>query len=318
MTSLTNIEGHTPSVEDADDRSRPLVSVGVPVRNGGKLLEHALQTVIAQTHDNLEIIISDNCSTDETPRICRRFGERDSRIRYVRQETLLTAFQNFEFLVRESTGEYFLWVAHDDLRSENYVATLLAKLVERPDAVLAFGDLRLGNPEAGWRPCPEFDFSNDDLSVLRRLKKTANRTCYHFYGLWRAGVLKSLKLYNTYFWPDLPVLMAACGFGTFVHAPGASFCYYEVHKTNEQRIRQDYGKSKKRFLIARVTLATFWIQVRVGRPLLAAPSAWYVFSARFRSWLNIEVRGFFYRISPEPVRRAWRKLKQAVTQASTP
>jgi glycosyltransferase involved in cell wall biosynthesis len=50
------------------------VVVGVPVRDGGALLELALKTLTGQTHSNLEIIISDNASTDRTPEICEQFA----------------------------------------------------------------------------------------------------------------------------------------------------------------------------------------------------------------------------------------------------
>src|SRR5262249_51877158 len=71
---LRRIEESAPAMKGADD---VLVSVGVPVYNGAAELRRALDTLVAQTHRNLEIVISDNASTDATPEICREFAKRD-------------------------------------------------------------------------------------------------------------------------------------------------------------------------------------------------------------------------------------------------
>lgn len=288
------------------------MTVGVPVRNGGGLLEAALESVVRQTWSPLEIIISDNGSTDGTAEICQRFAAADSRIRYHRQERFLSAFENFEFVLRQARGEYFLWAAHDDLRSENFVEVLVAGLERSPDAVLAFSDLLVGTPEQGWRPATGFRCDNTSPSVLRRLSVTANRQCYHIYGVWRTAAIRRSAFRNSFFWPDLPVMMGASALGTFVSVPGATFSYYEVPKTNEDRLKSDSNVRRKRFLILRVTWQTFRNLCTVGHAGLAPIAAWFVFSRRVRAWLDIDVRGWCYRHSPAWVRSGWRRLKAGV------
>ena len=73
----------------------PLVSIGVPVYNGERLLGRTLESLLAQTYTHLEIIISDNASTDSTPAIAREFADRDPRVRYVRNETNIGAIPTF-------------------------------------------------------------------------------------------------------------------------------------------------------------------------------------------------------------------------------
>ncbi|NNE33800.1 MAG: glycosyltransferase family 2 protein, partial [Rhodothermales bacterium] len=63
----------------------PKISVGVPVYNGENYLEEAVNSVLAQTFPDFEVIISDNASDDRTEEICRGFEARDSRIRYIRR-----------------------------------------------------------------------------------------------------------------------------------------------------------------------------------------------------------------------------------------
>ena len=66
---------------------KPRVSIAVPVYNGENYLEYALETALAQTYADFEIVISDNASTDGTEEICRRFVERDSRVALLPQRS---------------------------------------------------------------------------------------------------------------------------------------------------------------------------------------------------------------------------------------
>jgi GT2 family glycosyltransferase len=116
--------------------AEPLVSLGVPVYNGELHLEAAIRALQEQTWRRLEILISDNASTDATEAICRRLAAADPRIRYVRQPANLGAARNFDFVAREARGELFAWCAHDDLRLPDYVAACAAELERRPEAVL--------------------------------------------------------------------------------------------------------------------------------------------------------------------------------------
>ncbi len=117
---------------------QPLVSIGLPVLNGARLLEGALHSLLTQDYEPLELIISDNASTDSTPDICRRWAERDSRIQYFRQERTVDPVTNFNSTLHRARGEYFMWAAHDDLWEPEFIPTLAALLQTHADAVLAF------------------------------------------------------------------------------------------------------------------------------------------------------------------------------------
>lgn len=92
----------------------PKVSIGMPVYNGEKYIREALDSLLAQTFTDFELIISDNASTDGTEAICREYVARDLRIRYVRQSENRGAAANFQFVLDESRGDYFMWAAADD------------------------------------------------------------------------------------------------------------------------------------------------------------------------------------------------------------
>lgn len=91
-----------------------LVSIGLPVYNGSKFLRRALDSLLGQTYHNIELIISDNASTDDTGFICEEYAANDTRIHYIRQKANIGGLNNFNFVLSLARGEYFMWAAHDD------------------------------------------------------------------------------------------------------------------------------------------------------------------------------------------------------------
>ena len=94
----------------------PLVSIGVPVFNGEDDLPQAVESLLAQSYSNLEIIVSDNASTDRTQQIALELVAHDSRVRYHRLERNIGPIRNFDRLRYLATGEYFMWNGVDDIR----------------------------------------------------------------------------------------------------------------------------------------------------------------------------------------------------------
>ena len=115
-----------------------LITIGVPVYNGERYLEEALRSIVAQASVDLEVIISDNASTDRTPELCNSFAALDRRIQYVRNESNLGAAANYNRVVHLARGEYFKWSAHDDVLAPTFVRDCLAELEGDSGAVLSF------------------------------------------------------------------------------------------------------------------------------------------------------------------------------------
>ena len=97
------------------------VSIGVPVYNGETYLPQALDSLLAQTYPDVEIVISDNASTDATENICRDYANRDDRIRYYREDVNRGLSWNFNRVFELSRGEYFKWAAADDICVPEFV-----------------------------------------------------------------------------------------------------------------------------------------------------------------------------------------------------
>jgi glycosyltransferase involved in cell wall biosynthesis len=93
----------------------------MPVFNGEKYLEEAVDSILAQTYQDFELIISDNASTDKTQKICQDYTDRDSRISYYRNEKNLGAPKNYNRVFKLSSGKYFKWAAYDDVLAPEYL-----------------------------------------------------------------------------------------------------------------------------------------------------------------------------------------------------
>ena len=125
----------------------PLVSVGIPTYNRPEGLRRTLECIVGQTYSNLEIIVSDNGSTD--PRVAivaGQFQVRDSRIRYVRQPVNLGPTENFRFVLHEAIGDYFMWAADDDGWESEFIERLAALLEDDPETGVAFCDFDARDP----------------------------------------------------------------------------------------------------------------------------------------------------------------------------
>lgn len=109
----------------------------MPVYNGEKYLQNAINSVLSQTFGDFELFISDNASTDRTQDICRAAMAADPRVRYSRSDINRGAAVNFtRALELSSPAEFFKWLPHDDTIAPDYLAKCVAALDAAPDASL--------------------------------------------------------------------------------------------------------------------------------------------------------------------------------------
>jgi glycosyltransferase involved in cell wall biosynthesis len=109
----------------------------MPVWNGEAFIREGIDSILAQTFRDFELIISDNASTDSTQAICEEYSARDPRIRYVRADRNLGLQANFALVLELATAPYFMWAAHDDLWDVTYVSRMVDVLDERQAVVIA-------------------------------------------------------------------------------------------------------------------------------------------------------------------------------------
>ena len=116
----------------------PRVSIGLTVFNGERYLEESLQSLLAQTFEDFELIISDNASSDGTQKIALAYAATDHRVRYIRNRVNIGVGGNFNQVFRLSSGEFFKWAAYDDLCGHDFLLRCVEVLDRDPGVVLAY------------------------------------------------------------------------------------------------------------------------------------------------------------------------------------
>lgn len=117
----------------------PRVTIGVPVYNGARYIEDSLNSLIAQDYDSMEIVVSDNASTDDTADVVLAASAKDPRIRLVRQSTNRGGVWNVNHLIDLANGEFFKWAYYDDLCAPTFVSSCVEALDDAgPGAVLSY------------------------------------------------------------------------------------------------------------------------------------------------------------------------------------
>lgn len=130
-------------------RTSPLVSIGVPVYNGVPYLAQALRSLQAQTYPDIEIVISDNASTDETEALCRELAANDLRIRYERSPRNRGLVWNHRNVLAMARGEYFMFAPYDDYFAPSYVEACVMALEREPRHSYVFAETVLVDAAGG-------------------------------------------------------------------------------------------------------------------------------------------------------------------------
>ena len=178
----------------------PLVSIALPVYNGEKWLEQAINTLIKQSYENVEIIIVDDCSSDDSQKICTTYASRYSQITFIENETNLGVQGNFLKILHLCSGKYITYASQDDYWDENFISSLVEKLESNNSAVLAGSAIQLldGNDQkyrevhfnGKWNP-EQLSTNNLIISLMFPLnygKWVKNNLFFH--GVIRTDILK--------------------------------------------------------------------------------------------------------------------------------
>lgn len=190
--------------------STPRVSIGLPVYNGENYIKEALDSILAQTYTDFELIISDNASTDGTQEICEAYAAKDPRVRYHRNEQNLGGAGNFNHVVELSRGEFFRVAHHDDILEPECVETCVELLDQEPDVILCYTDATMidehGKP---FEPTRSRDYHLRSEKPHERFEKYLNQFYpvggginFHF-GVMRRDVLLKTALMGNYAAGDL-------------------------------------------------------------------------------------------------------------------
>lgn len=202
---------------------QPRVSIGLPVRNGEKHLPAALDSLLGQTFQDFELVISDNASTDGTGEICAAYAARDPRIRYSHVPRNVGAATNFNRVFGLCKGEYFKWAAHDDLHAPTFLERCLEALDADPAAALAFGRRRFIREDDGSPESQRQTESYHHLSFARLTRLPGNCFSTFTFGLGRRTAWERTRLRGSFPASELVLAAEMCLAGRFVEVPEELF-----------------------------------------------------------------------------------------------
>ena len=214
------------------------VSVGIPTYNRCDKLKKAVASVLEQDYPNIQLIVSDNNSSDETEEYCRALEKEHNNFVYLRQEDNHGAIQNFQAVFDASDGEYFLWLGDDDRIDSNYISLCIQELEADPKLSLVYGRVKYYRNN-------QLSYEGKSFDLLQRLNWLRIFIFYArvsengmFFGLFRSEQLRGLPL-RPRIGCDWFLLSAILTFGSarfiegsFIHRDlgGASESFEEISK----------------------------------------------------------------------------------------
>jgi glycosyltransferase involved in cell wall biosynthesis len=211
----------------------PRVSLGLPVYNGENYLREAIESLLAQTYRDFELIICDNASTDSTEAICRGYAEREPRIRYHRNEKNVGAAENFNLSFRLSSGPYFKWAAHDDLCLPQFLEEAVRVLDGDESVVLCYSRSGLIDRENKLLEVYDAKLQVDTDDPCQRLRSVLlhGQRCYEVFGLIRRSALERTNLMGNHSGGDNVLLYRLALLGRWRELPE---CLFHLRKHAEQ------------------------------------------------------------------------------------
>jgi glycosyltransferase involved in cell wall biosynthesis len=165
----------------------------MPVYNEGSYIGEALDSLLAQTFTDFELIIADNASTDNTRETCLAYAARHPRIQYIRHSDNHGSMANFQFVLDVARGEFFMWAAADDLWDSTWLGAMMELLT--PGTALAFSSvLRFKDDiQKGTRVTLRSLTGPPDLRMIRYFlwSEFSGKACA-IYGLYRTDVVRTV------------------------------------------------------------------------------------------------------------------------------
>jgi glycosyltransferase involved in cell wall biosynthesis len=120
---------------------QPLVSIGIPTRNRIRYLQEAIESALNQSYFNIEIIVSNNESSDKTREYLDSI--KDNRIKVFHQNKMLEMVENWNFCLDNAKGEFFLLLSDDDILEKNCIEILLDLYLQNPKVAFSYGAVKI-------------------------------------------------------------------------------------------------------------------------------------------------------------------------------
>lgn len=201
-------------------RPSPVLSVGMPVRNGARWIEEAIDSILTQGFHNFELVVSDNASTDRTEAIVMHAAGHDNRIRYIRQPVDIGPYRNHDAVLQLATGRYFKWASSNDVCLDGLFERCVAALEATPDSVVAYAKMSLLDASGERRDYDdELGLDVDSPSVRFRHYLDRVRLNTPFHGVIRRAALHGTALNLPLRGSDISLMAELTLRGRFIELP---------------------------------------------------------------------------------------------------
>lgn len=209
------------------------VSIGMPVYNGEDYIEAALQSLQSQTYEDLEIIVSDNGSTDRTHEIVSDVASMDKRLKVNRFRENMGASTNYNTVFELSSGAYFKWAAHDDLVKPTYIERCVDRYRSTKDTVsIVYPNSEFIDEEGNVTgPDGEDQTTLSAIATVRaiRVLRTQGMAAAVF-GLFNSDVLRRTSLIGNFSSSDYVLLLQVSLLGRIIKLDGEPLFQRRVHE----------------------------------------------------------------------------------------
>ncbi len=227
----------------------PLVSIGMPVYNEGRFIKDSLEALVNQDYTNIELIISDNASNDDTGKICHQYAEQYGWIQCHKSNVNKGPASNAKFVLEKASGKYFMWAAGHDLWSKNFISESVKLLESYQEAAVVVATTNWidedGMPyvrESGWTDTRGMD-------IIARYFTVLWGNMHPILGLIRRGYIINSPPKGVV-GSDLILLSGLALKGDFLHASNVSW------SRREFRVEKSYADKLERYKSKEYGLAT--------------------------------------------------------------
>ncbi len=171
----------------------PKITIGLMVYNEEKDLDEAIQSIYEQDFEDLEILIGNNASTDNSTNIIEKYAKEDSRIVHINRKENIGALQNWNDLVNRAKGEYFVLTGGHDKWSSNYLKNLSKELDENENAVLAYAKTTWIDKDGVEINRPTTSIDTSGLSYIGKFVSLMFSNQHPLMGLMRTDSIRSTR-----------------------------------------------------------------------------------------------------------------------------
>ena len=276
------------------------VAIGVPVYNGAATLRRALDNLRNQTYRDIEVIISDNASTDDSFAIAQEFVDADARFRLIRRDTNVGPVLNFFSLLEMTEAGFFMWRADDDWSELDYVEKLVSVFRENPRTKLAASESLFVLSNGKVAGVNRFSTPTQRLRSFRVGHMLMNLSASSIYGLWHRStlmeVLARTKEAYPYVWAwdymaMMPIVLAEA-----------------VSGTNETKLYRDRPETRR--YSAKERAETMWEMRRAFRKACFAELR----RVDWPIWEKALVSPYLFRYANVRVYRFWKTVRRQLRQ----